>query len=139
MRLLTVVLCLLVFAPLHAVGLEDYLPDNVAYDSTIPKPADVLGFEVGEWHGRHYFTMEFIEGRPLHEVMMRPRLGVRADCSRAAESAARPRTRGRARSPRDTLIFRTSDGLARRRGRPMPGQAGRPGRLVGSSKRRWRR
>ncbi|MFO1077456.1 MAG: serine/threonine-protein kinase [Planctomycetota bacterium] len=44
-------------------------------------------FEVGEWHGRHYFTMEFVDGVPLHEAMLRPRLGVRADLSRPAEAA----------------------------------------------------
>ncbi len=61
MRLPAVVLCLLVFAPLHAVELEDYLPDGVAYDSKILKPADVLGFEVGEWHVRHDLLVSYLE------------------------------------------------------------------------------
>lgn len=30
-----------------------YLPPGVAYDPSMPKPADVLGWEVGEWHVRH--------------------------------------------------------------------------------------
>lgn len=43
--------------------------------------------EVGECDGRHYFSMEFVCGRPLHELVFEQRLGVRADCSRAAEVA----------------------------------------------------
>lgn len=30
-----------------------YLPSGVDYDASFPKPADVLGWEVGEWHVRH--------------------------------------------------------------------------------------
>lgn len=30
-----------------------YLPADVRYDASFPKPADVLGWEVGEWHVRH--------------------------------------------------------------------------------------
>ncbi len=30
-----------------------YLPSGVAYDASFPKPEDVLGWEVGEWHVRH--------------------------------------------------------------------------------------
>lgn len=29
-----------------------YLPDNYTYNEEIPRPSDVLGFEVGEWHAR---------------------------------------------------------------------------------------
>ncbi|MBK8098410.1 MAG: serine/threonine protein kinase [Planctomycetes bacterium] len=43
--------------------------------------------DVGEWRGRHWFTMAFVEGRPLSELLDARRLGVRADCSRAAEAA----------------------------------------------------
>ena len=32
--------------------LADFLPSGVSYDESIPKPADVLGFEPGEWHVR---------------------------------------------------------------------------------------
>ncbi|TAI49423.1 M14 family zinc carboxypeptidase [Flagellimonas allohymeniacidonis] len=35
------------------VSLEYYLPDNVTYDSNIPKPVDIIGHEVGEWHVTH--------------------------------------------------------------------------------------
>lgn len=33
--------------------LEYYLPAGVDYDPAFPKPADVLGWEVGAWHVRH--------------------------------------------------------------------------------------
>lgn len=31
----------------------DYLPSNIQYDPNIPKPKDILGTPVGEWHVRH--------------------------------------------------------------------------------------
>ncbi len=31
----------------------DYLPEGVTYDASIPKPEDVIGAQVGEWHVRH--------------------------------------------------------------------------------------
>lgn len=46
-------------APLPAVELSFYLPENVSYDPTIPKPSSVLGFEVGEWHVRHDQIVEY--------------------------------------------------------------------------------
>ena len=33
--------------------LSYYLPENISYDESIPKPADVIGHEVGEWHITH--------------------------------------------------------------------------------------
>ena len=33
--------------------LDYYLPAGVNYDADFPKPADVLGWEVGDWHVRH--------------------------------------------------------------------------------------
>ena len=50
-------------------------------------PAVVPIHEVGECQGLHYFSMEFVIGRPLHEILWQARLGVRGDCSRAAEAA----------------------------------------------------
>lgn len=50
-------------------------------------PAIVPIHEVGEWHGLHFFSMEFVDGRPLHEALWQERLGVRSDCSRSAEAA----------------------------------------------------
>ncbi|PWL38246.1 zinc carboxypeptidase [Flagellimonas aquimarina] len=35
------------------VTLDYYLPDNVSYDPNIPKPAEIIGHEVGEWHVTH--------------------------------------------------------------------------------------
>ena len=40
-------------APQEEGSLEWYLPKNVKYDPAFPKPADVLGWEVGAWHVRH--------------------------------------------------------------------------------------
>ncbi|HVS02496.1 MAG TPA: DUF4350 domain-containing protein [Thermoanaerobaculia bacterium] len=34
------------------VELDYYLPADTVYDAAIPRPAEVLGFEVGEWHAR---------------------------------------------------------------------------------------
>lgn len=31
----------------------DYLPNDIQYDPNIPKPEDILGSPVGEWHVRH--------------------------------------------------------------------------------------
>ncbi|MBW2277344.1 MAG: zinc carboxypeptidase, partial [Deltaproteobacteria bacterium] len=53
MRAWIALFCLLVTAPAAAVTLEDYLPDDVTFDSRVPTPASVLGFEPGEWHVRH--------------------------------------------------------------------------------------
>ncbi|MCA8952079.1 MAG: serine/threonine protein kinase [Planctomycetes bacterium] len=60
---------------------------EAAAASGLTHPGIVPIHEVGEWRGRHYFTMEFLEGRPLQDAMRQPRLGVRGDCSRAAECA----------------------------------------------------
>lgn len=38
-----------------------YMPDDVLFDPAIPKPADVLGFEVGEWHLRHDLAVRYLE------------------------------------------------------------------------------
>ncbi|MEW2921440.1 M14 family metallopeptidase [Muricauda sp. ANG21] len=35
------------------VTLNYYLPDGISYDPNIPKPADIIGHEVGEWHVTH--------------------------------------------------------------------------------------
>ncbi len=35
------------------IQLYDYLPGHVAYDESIPTPAEIIGHEVGEWHVTH--------------------------------------------------------------------------------------
>jgi len=49
------ILCCAVFSlsAQKKLTLDYYLPQNISYDSTIPKPIDVLGHEVGEWHVTH--------------------------------------------------------------------------------------
>ncbi len=48
----------LVAAP---VSLADYLPSGSQYAEDIPRPAEVLGFEVGEWHVRHDLLVEYMK------------------------------------------------------------------------------
>ena len=43
------------------VTLDYYLPDNVTYDPDIPKPADIIGHEVGEWHVTHDKLMFYMQ------------------------------------------------------------------------------
>ncbi|WP_222984713.1 M14 metallopeptidase family protein [Flagellimonas meishanensis] len=35
------------------ISLDYYIPKNVSYNPNIPKPADIIGHEVGEWHVTH--------------------------------------------------------------------------------------
>ncbi len=55
LTLLAVALFLLVYGANASAepDLDFYLPNGVSYDPAIPKPSDVLGYEVGEWHVRH--------------------------------------------------------------------------------------
>lgn len=43
------------------VTLDYYLPQNVSYDPSVPKPADILGYEVGQWHVRHDQLVRYFE------------------------------------------------------------------------------
>lgn len=43
------------------VTLDYYLPDDISYDTAIPKPADVIGHEVGEWHVTHDKLMFYMQ------------------------------------------------------------------------------
>lgn len=38
---------------LAAQDLSYYLPENVTYNPTVPKPKDIIYHEVGEWHVTH--------------------------------------------------------------------------------------
>jgi len=40
--------------------LSFYLGDQSAYDQSVPKPSEILGFEVGEWHVRHDLLVQYI-------------------------------------------------------------------------------
>lgn len=50
-------------------------------------PAIVPIHEVGEWRGLHFFSMEFVAGKSLKELVQEDRLGIRGSCSRAVERA----------------------------------------------------
>ncbi|MFT4515511.1 MAG: serine/threonine protein kinase [Planctomycetota bacterium] len=60
---------------------------EAAAAARLQHPAIVPIHEVGEWHGLHFFSMEFVDGQPLNEVLHKQRLGVRNDCTRAVEAA----------------------------------------------------
>jgi hypothetical protein len=49
-----------VAAPVAVAAPEDLLP-AAEYDPAVPRPADVLGFEVGEWHARHDQVVAYAE------------------------------------------------------------------------------
>jgi hypothetical protein len=61
-----VLLFLVQLLPLRAVenvrvSLDYYLPEGVNYDSAIPTPGEVLGFQPGEWHIRHDQLVRYLE------------------------------------------------------------------------------
>ncbi|WP_394970629.1 M14 family metallopeptidase [uncultured Croceitalea sp.] len=35
------------------ISLDYYLPQDISYDESIPKPSEIIGHEVGEWHVTH--------------------------------------------------------------------------------------
>ncbi len=41
--------------------LSYYLPQDITYDPGIPKPEDVIGHKVGEWHVTHDKLVEYME------------------------------------------------------------------------------
>lgn len=43
------------------VDLDYYLPQELSYDASIPKPADIIGHEVGEWHVTHDKLMFYMQ------------------------------------------------------------------------------
>ncbi|MDN5201854.1 M14 family metallopeptidase [Fulvivirgaceae bacterium BMA10] len=43
------------------VTLDYYLPANVTYNSSIPTPESILGYEVGEWHVNHDQLVKYME------------------------------------------------------------------------------
>lgn len=55
------IVVLLVFAgPLMAKPLDFYLPTDGNYDRAIPRPAEIIGHEVGEWHITHDRLVQYM-------------------------------------------------------------------------------
>ena len=54
-KVLLLVICMASFSVFgqNDVTLDYYLPQDITYDPSIPKPADVIGHEVGQWHVTH--------------------------------------------------------------------------------------
>ncbi|SNS60341.1 Zinc carboxypeptidase [Belliella buryatensis] len=52
-RSLLAILCLISSLSYAQIELSYYLPEGYTYNSSIPTPKQVLGFEVGEWHASH--------------------------------------------------------------------------------------
>jgi eukaryotic-like serine/threonine-protein kinase len=61
--------------------------DEAAAAAQLRHPAIVPIFEVGEWRGLHYFSMEFVDGQPLSELLHRERIQMRGNGTRATEAA----------------------------------------------------
>ncbi len=45
----------------ESINLNYYLPQNISYDPSIPKPSDIIGHEVGEWHVTHDKLMFYMK------------------------------------------------------------------------------
>ena len=58
--LLKFTLLLLINFSAHAVVLEDYLPKDTRYDTSIPTPRAVTGMEVGQRHYRHDQIIQYL-------------------------------------------------------------------------------
>lgn len=55
---------LFALSPIHAqetLDLSYYLPEGISYDESIPKPAEIIGHEVGEWHVTHDKLMFYMQ------------------------------------------------------------------------------
>ncbi len=60
--LVATALLLVMAAPAVAEDLVGYyLPDDIAYDGSIPTPESVLGWQVGDWHVRPDLTVRYFE------------------------------------------------------------------------------
>jgi len=45
----------------ESLDLNYYLPQNISYNEEIPKPSDIIGHEVGEWHVTHDKLMFYMQ------------------------------------------------------------------------------
>jgi len=62
MRLITTTILLITFNLFSQsqITLDYYLPENVSYNANIPKPADIIGHEVGQWHVTHDKLVQYM-------------------------------------------------------------------------------
>lgn len=58
---LVVSMALLTLSAQETLDLNYYLPQNISYNENIPKPAEVIGHEVGEWHVTHDKLMFYMQ------------------------------------------------------------------------------
>ena len=53
--------CTLRLVAQENLTLDYYIPQGISYNPNIPKPADVIGHEVGEWHVTHDKLMFYMQ------------------------------------------------------------------------------
>lgn len=58
---LVFILTTLILKAQNHVDLLYYLPQNIQYNTAIPTPESVLGFEVGEWHSSHDKLVQYMK------------------------------------------------------------------------------
>ena len=59
--LLGILLAFNVISAQEAPDLNYYIPQGVSYDPSIPKPSEIIGHEVGEWHVTHDKLMFYMQ------------------------------------------------------------------------------
>lgn len=62
MRIITLAFLLITIKTLSQtqISLDYYLPQNVTYNKNIPKPTDIIGHEVGQWHVTHDKLVQYM-------------------------------------------------------------------------------
>lgn len=62
MRFIKAILLLITFNIFSQsqITLDYYLPENISYNTNIPKPADIIGHEVGQWHVTHDKLVQYM-------------------------------------------------------------------------------
>ncbi|MBQ4850472.1 M14 metallopeptidase family protein [Pseudoalteromonas sp. MMG012] len=63
MRFLFFCLAIAICLPLSVVAkpLHYYFPEDIQFNPNIPKPSEVLGYEVGQWHVRHDQLVQYMK------------------------------------------------------------------------------
>jgi hypothetical protein len=59
--LVLLLMCTYISNAQESLSLDYYLPQQFSYDEKIPKPADIIGHEVGEWHVTHDKLMFYMQ------------------------------------------------------------------------------